>query len=73
MSTNGTSTNGTGTNGIAARFRRWAVTIGTPLACVGLGLLLAYLGCSWPLAFAATAAAASLAVLIAHAFSQASR
>jgi hypothetical protein len=67
------NTNGMSTIGIAARLLRWAVTIGTPLACVGLGLLLAYLGCSWPLAFAATAAAASLALLIAHALSQASR
>jgi len=61
------------TDGIAARLLRRAVTIGTPLACVGVGLWLAYLGWSWPFALAATAAAASLALLIARVLSQTSR
>jgi hypothetical protein len=61
------------TDGIAARLLRQAVPIGTSLGCVGFGLLLAYLGWSWPLALAATAAAGSLALLIARAMSQASR
>jgi hypothetical protein len=61
------------TDGIAARLLRRAVTIGTPLACVGIGLWLVYLGWSWPFALAATAAAGSLALLIARALSQTSR
>jgi hypothetical protein len=50
------------------RFLRRAGSIAAPLACVGFGLWLAYMGASWPLAFAGTAAAGSLALLAARAW-----
>jgi hypothetical protein len=49
-------------------FLRRAGTIAAPLACVGFGLWLAYMGASWPLALAGTAAAGSLALLAARAW-----
>jgi hypothetical protein len=43
-----------------------AVTIGTPLDCVGFGLCFGYMGWSWQLAIAGGAAAGSLAILVAR-------
>jgi hypothetical protein len=44
-----------------------AVAFGTPLACVGFGLWIGYMGWSWQLAIAGGAAAGAIAVLIGRA------
>ena len=44
-----------------------AVAIGTPLACVGFGLWIGYMGWSWQLAIAGGAAAGALAMIVARA------
>ena len=55
------------------RFLPRAATIAASFACVGFGLWLAYMGASWPLAFAGIAAAGSLALLVARALRDSSQ
>jgi hypothetical protein len=59
---------GPGYTAAMSTFLRRAGGIAAPLACVGFGFWLAYMGASWPLAFAGTAAAGSLALLAARAW-----